>query len=140
MQNGGEAFGAELDLRRITHLIQGFEPKSNREQAFYSESIGKLNDVVGDRAARLEAARESLPGTFQILVVGGAALLIGSLYFVGMPSMRGQTLLVGAVAVLIGVNLLLALLLDLPFSGQLSVSSSPFDEVTHIAGNPRNPG
>jgi hypothetical protein len=136
MRNGHEAPDAEPALRSISHLLQGFEPKTASQSAFYSEAIGKLNDVVADRAERLQAARESLPGTFQVLVVGGALLLIGSLYFVGMPSARGQTLLVAGVAGLIGLNLLLALLLDLPFSGQLNVSSSPFDEVTHIVGRP----
>jgi hypothetical protein len=136
MRNGHEAPGPESELRRITHLLQGFEPTTPSNSAFYSEAIGKLNDVVADRAERVQAARESLPGTFQVLVVGGALLLIGSLYFVGIPSARGQTLLVGGVAGLIGLNLLLALLLDLPFSGQLNVSNSPFDEVTHIVGRP----
>jgi hypothetical protein len=136
MRSGREAPRAEADLRRIGHLLQGFDPKTPSHSAFYAEAIAKLNDIIGDRADRLHAARESLPGTFQVLVVGGALLLIGSLYFVGVPSARGQTLLVGGVAGLIGLNLLLALLLDLPFSGQLNVSSSPFDEVTHIAEHP----
>lgn len=140
MRHGHEAPGAEADIEAIVHLLQGYNPKSVSDQAFYSEAISEVNEVVADRSGRLQAARESLPGTFQVLVVGGALLLIGSLYFVGMPSARGQTLLVGGVAALIGLNLLLALLLDLPFSGDLNVSSSPFDQVTHIAGAPRNPG
>jgi len=136
MRSGREAPRAEVDLRRIAHLLQGFEPKTQSDSSFYTEAIAKLNDVVGERADRLHAARESLPGTFQVLVIGGGLLLIGSLYFVGVPSARGQTLLIGGVAALIGLNLLLALLLDLPFSGQLNVSSSPFEEVTHIADRP----
>lgn len=136
MRDGHEAPVAERDLHRISHLLQGYDPKTASDSAFYSEAIGKLNDIVGDRAQRLQAARESLPATFQVLVVGGALLLIGSLYFVGVPSARGQTLLVGVVAGLIGLNIMLAMLLDLPFSGQLNVSSAAFDEVTHIAGGP----
>jgi hypothetical protein len=140
MRNGREAPRTEADLRRISHLLQGFEPKTPSDNAFYGEAIDKLNDVVAERADRLQAARESLPVTFQVLVIGGGLLLIGSLYFVGVPSARGQTLLVGGVAGLIGLNLLLALLLDLPFSGQLNVSSAPLGEVTHIAGRPGSAG
>jgi len=136
MRSGREVPHAEARLRKITHVLQGFEPKTASESAFYAEAIGKLNDVVAERADRIHAARESLPTTLQVLVIGGALLLIGSLYLVGVPSARGQTLLVGGVAALIGLNLLLALLLDFPFSGQLNVSSSPFEEVTHIAGRP----
>src|SRR5204863_6269000 len=101
MRSGREAPRAEPRLGTIAHLLQGFEPKTASESAFYAEAITKLNDVVGERADRIQAARESLPGTFQVLVIGGALLLIGSLYFVGVPSARGQTLLVGGVAGLI---------------------------------------
>jgi len=136
MRSGREAPLAEVRLRKIAHLLQGFEPKTPSDNAFYAEAITKLNDVVAERADRIQAARESLPGTFQVLVIGGALLLIGSLYFVGVPNAGGQALLVGGVAGLIGLSLLLALLLDFPFSGQLNVPSAPFDQVTHIAGRP----
>jgi hypothetical protein len=138
MRNGHEAPRAEADLRRIAHLLQGFDPRTQSDRGFYAEAIAKLDDAVGERERRLDAARESLPGTFQVLLIGGGLLLVGSLYFVAVPSARGQTLLVGGVAALIGLNLMLALLLDLPFSGQLDVSSSPFDEVTHIVDRPES--
>ena len=108
--------------------FQGFDPMGDRQSAFYGEAISKLNDFVGARRERLHFAEESLPAAFQFLIYGGAFLLVGFMWFVGTNNLRVQMLMITSVAALVGLNLLLVVLLDHPFSGDLAVSSHPFEE------------
>ncbi|MFD0526944.1 hypothetical protein ACFQ1I_06205 [Kitasatospora arboriphila] len=69
-----------------------------------------------------------MPGLLQILVYGGAVVILPLTFLYGIRSRRIQLLFVGSVAALIGFSLLLVLVLDRPFAGELSVSPSPFKE------------
>jgi hypothetical protein len=111
------------DMYRILHV--GARMNSVQD-TWYNESVSKLNDLVGARRDRLHASQEALPGTFQVLLVGGAVLLVGFIYFLGIPSARTQAIMVTSVAALTAFNLLLAVVLDHPFSGDVSISPAPF--------------
>jgi hypothetical protein len=128
MEDGRESARAWARVDELYKVLQGYEPRTESESAFYGEAVAKLDEVVGSRRARLAHAQESLPGTFQIMIVGGALLLLGFLYFFGMQSTRAQLVMVVGVAGLIGFNLVLAVVLDHPFSGDMTVSHAPFRE------------
>ncbi|MEV6686399.1 hypothetical protein AB0N28_13790 [Streptomyces sp. NPDC051130] len=49
-------------------------------------------------------------------------------FLFGLRSLKMQLLFVSAVAALIGFSLLLVLVLDRPFAGELSVSPAPYKE------------
>lgn len=85
---------------------------------------GEHNDV----AQRLHFAEDSLPGAFQVLILGGAVVLIGFMYFIGIASSRVQMTMTLGIAALIAFNLLLIVLLDHPFSGDIGVSDKPFHQ------------
>jgi low temperature requirement protein LtrA len=87
-----------------------------------------VNDVTGARRERLNDNEESLPLTFEILLVGGAVLLLLFTFFFSVRDARVHAAMVMAVAALLGFNLMLALVLDFPFSGQVVVSNHPFTQ------------
>ncbi len=85
-------------------------------------------ELVDIRRARLHAAESTLPPTTMILLVGGGVLTLGFvLAFAGAGS-RVRDGMVVSFAVLIGFSLLVALLLDHPFSGDVAVSADPLFE------------
>jgi hypothetical protein len=114
-------------------VLQGFEPATQSQDAFLGAAIDDLNQVVEGRRARLFHAQEALPGMLQALMIGGAVLLIAFTWLFGMRLFRTQVLMVVGVAGLIGFSVVLAMMIDHPFSGDLSVSSDPFTE--GILGN-----
>jgi hypothetical protein len=128
MADGESSDRAGMTLVDFGRLLQGYEPTTASESAFYDEAVDKLNDVVSERQERLHRAESSLPTPFQVLLLAGAAILIVFLYFLGGPSPRAQTLVVAGLAVVIGFNLLLALVLDYPFAGDIAVSDEPFGD------------
>lgn len=126
LRDGKESDRAWRELQGFYTTLQAYEPKTTSQQAFYAEAIGRINDLVDARRERLNDAEEGIPPTFEVLLIGGALLVLGFTFLFGVSNARLHQAMVIAVAVLLGFNLLVALVLDFPFSGQVSVSSAPF--------------
>ncbi|MFJ9823893.1 hypothetical protein ACIRSU_05900 [Streptomyces sp. NPDC101160] len=129
MRAGQPSYGAtESYLVNAFEVLQTYDPKGPREEVFYEQAVGHLNDVAGQRRARLNMAEQELPPLLQILAFGGAIVLIPLTFLYGMRKLRIQLLFVASVAGLIGFSLLLVVVLDRPFAGDLSVSPAPYTE------------
>ncbi|MFI8932671.1 DUF4239 domain-containing protein [Streptomyces sp. NPDC053474] len=112
----------------IYAVLQAYEPDDGPRRAFYRESITHLNDVVAQRRARLTQSHQELPLLLQVLVYGGALVIIPLTFLYGNRSRKVRLLFVGAITALIGFSLLLVLVLDRPFAGGISVSPEPYAE------------
>ncbi|MGW5394921.1 bestrophin-like domain [Streptomyces sp. NPDC003952] len=108
--------------------LQAYDPKTARDQAFYEEAVTRLNDAAAMRRERINIATIELPVLLQVLVYGGALVIILLTSLYGLRSLKMQFLFVASVAGLIGFSLLLVLVLDRPFAGDLTVSPEPFKE------------
>ncbi|GHG44302.1 MULTISPECIES: bestrophin-like domain [Streptomyces] len=129
MREGRPRYGAtERSLVAAFEVLQAYDPKSPREEVFYEEAVGHLNDVAAQRRARITMAEQELPPLLQVLAFGGALVLVPLTFLYGMRRLRIQVLFVASVAALIGFSLLLVLVLDRPFAGELSVSPAPYKE------------
>ncbi|MCB5168469.1 DUF4239 domain-containing protein [Streptomyces bambusae] len=108
--------------------LQAYEPTDGRTQTFYDQAAASLNDAAGQRRERIDLATTELPTLLQVLVFGGALVIIPLTFLYGLRSLRMQLLFVASVAALIGFSLLLVLVLDRPFAGELSVDPSAYQE------------
>ena len=126
MKEGRDDPDAWAAVEEMYAVLRKANPTTVAQQTFYSESVGKVNDVVAARRERLHIAAHELPGTLQILLVGGALVIIGFMFLFGSRNPKSHLVMVVAVATLLAFNLLLALLLDHPFSGTVSVSNAAF--------------
>lgn len=126
MSHGKESEAAWAELDHIYVDLRTYEPTTESQRVFYQETVARLNDLVGARRERLNDNEESLPLTFEILLVGGALLVLAFTFLFGVKNARMHAAMVVSVAALLGFNLLLALVLDYPFSGQVVVSNSAF--------------
>ncbi|QDQ09200.1 DUF4239 domain-containing protein [Streptomyces spectabilis] len=117
---------AQREMRELFAALQTYEPRTERERAFYREAIDDLNEVVAQRRARMAIAGQELPGLLKTLVYGGALAFIPLTFLYGINSRRVQLLFVGSVAALIGFSLLLVVVLDHPFAGNISVDTTAY--------------
>ena len=108
-------------LDSVWNSYRSFTPDGATQQAFYSDSIRRLNDLQKARADRLEASASTLPDALWGVLIAGAVITVGFTYFFGLANVRAQGLMVTALASMIGLTLFLIFSLDLPFSGDLSV-------------------
>ena len=92
-----------------------------RQTAILSEILHQLDLVTESRRARLVMATGVVPGLIWLVLFGGAALTIGFTFFFGAENLRAQTMMTGALSVLIFSALLTILAIDHPFSGTVKV-------------------
>ncbi|MFG2879563.1 DUF4239 domain-containing protein [Streptomyces sp. NPDC048337] len=129
MREGQPSYDATgPQTRALYQALQAYEPHGVRAETFYAEAVTRLNDVAAQRRARVTMAEASLPILLQVLVYGGALVIVPLTFLFGLRSLKMQLLFVSAVAGLIGFSLLLVMAMDRPFAGDLSVSPEPYKE------------
>ncbi|MFD8634707.1 DUF4239 domain-containing protein [Streptomyces sp. NPDC059533] len=129
MRDGRPSYDATaVQTRDLYAALQAYEPSGPRAETFYAEAVSRVNDVAAQRRARISMAETSLPVLLQVLVYGGALVIIPLTFLFGLRSLKMQLLFVAAVAGLIGFSLLLVVALDRPFAGDLSVTPQPYQE------------
>ncbi|WP_406438536.1 DUF4239 domain-containing protein [Streptomyces sp. NBC_00631] len=122
------AGATETRLRAAFDVLQTYHPKTEREQVFCEQTVGRLDDAASQRRARITMAGRELPVLLLVLAIGGAVVLVPLTFLCGMRKLRVQILLVASVAGLVEFSLLLVFVLDRPFAGDLSVSPAPCRE------------
>jgi hypothetical protein len=116
-----ESRATEERLNDVWRAYHAVTPAGAREEAFYSESIRRLNELDATRGDRIDAATASLPGAMWGVLIAGAIITVGFTYFFGLSSLWAHVLMVTALAAMIGLTLFLIFSLDLPYSGDLAV-------------------
>lgn len=125
MQNGGSSVQAWHDVDRIYGTLEAAR-KTASTDPFYGQTLARLNDLVVARRVRLDDANLSLPVVFQVLLLLGAVLALSTTFYFKPFGERLQVAMIGAAAALIGTAMLVALVLDYPYSGAIAVSSASF--------------
>ncbi|MFE1777146.1 hypothetical protein [Streptomyces sp. NPDC059008] len=125
MPDSSQSEGA---LKNIYQMLQGYEPDTASEKAYYEQAVAHLDEVVSERRSRLVIAEQGLPVLLKVLIYGGALIMVSLTFFYGVRNRKAQLMFVGSVAALIGVSLLLTLALDHPFAGDLSITPAPFKQ------------
>ena len=94
-----------------------------------TELLAALDALTNDRRDRLAAASHQLPVLYVVvLVLSGAALIINAAALTLRSGWR-PALLVGGVAVVVGLSLALLFALGTPWRGAITVSGQPIDAV-----------
>jgi len=126
MADGHESLRAHRALDRIFTTMEHVRPVTDVQQTWYVEAVSKLNESTTYRRKRLETMNNLLPLPVDILLFGGAIITLAFVVIHGSRRSGTHTFVVAALAALIAYNLFLALILDYPFSGSISVTPEPF--------------
>jgi hypothetical protein len=123
---------ASKAYEKIWETVYEIQPETERERAFYRESITRLNELGGIRRSRLLSSQSRIPGLLWALLIGGAAISIAFTFMFGAKNTWSHVLTAGSLAGLIGFVLFLILALSCPFSGSLCISPDPLVSVLHV--------
>jgi len=129
MAEGRPSPRAWLALDETWELYERMEPRTNRENALYAESLTRLSDMSNQRRLRLLASRQGVPAIMWILLYVGAVTTIGFTYFFAAESLRAQVLMTSVMAADLMLALFLISALNYPFSGDVRIPPDPFIEV-----------
>jgi hypothetical protein len=105
-----------------------YSPRAANADAFYGESISRLNDLANNRRERLIASRASVPTVLWLLLMLGFVVSMAFTYQFKMARLTMHILSVAAIAALTGFVLFLIYSLQHPFAGSVAISSAPWRE------------
>lgn len=94
-----------------------------------SEILSQLDQVTSARRERLVMSSGVVPGIVWLVLFAGAAITIGFTFFFGTENLRAQSLMTGALAVLIFAGLLIIVAIDFPFTGTVKIDPAPLATV-----------
>lgn len=120
MAKGEESFEARAKLyalyRTAMHLVE------TRPQAIGVELMQELGAITESRRSRLHHSMGAVPAPLWVMLTVGAFITIGFTFFFGMENLRAQSLMTGALAVIIFLGLFIIVAYDHPFLGAVSVT------------------
>jgi Protein of unknown function (DUF4239) len=110
-------------------------PQTAAETALYSESLRRLNELSDSRRLRINSSRDGLSSMLWVVLIGGGMVTLAFTYFFGAANLRAQLLMVAALTGEIAFILILIVLLDNPYRGELKVTPDPIrEQADHIGG------
>lgn len=125
MEHGTSDAAAWHDVDAIYNTLEAHRADLG-SNPLYSQTFARVNDLVTARRVRLDDANIALPDVFQVMLVIGAVLALSTTFYFKPFGERLQIVMIGLAAVLVGTAMLVALMLDFPYSGSVAVSSQPF--------------
>ena len=128
-QRGLRSAEAQAAADRVWEITVKFEPQNAKEKIFFSEMLGKMNSAVEMRRARLQDSASGLhPSLWFVLLLGGIITVVFTFFF-GSQNLFAQLTMTIMLAVLIVLILFTILLMDFPYSGDLSITVAPMQQV-----------
>jgi hypothetical protein len=119
MAKGGESYEARRRLDALYHAAMRLV--ENRPQAIGVEIMQELGEITESRRGRLHHAMGAVPAPLWGMLTVGAFITVGFTFFFGMENLRAQSLMTGALAVIVFLGLFIIVAYDHPFLGDVSV-------------------
>lgn len=125
MANGGESSEAVISLHALENAILGAGSPTDSLVKLRLSTL--LDEIVARRVDRLSAAPDpDLSDIIAQLLLVGAALAIGTGWFLRGPSIAVHLILVGMITSSVVTMMILSAQLLYPFSGPVAISPEPF--------------
>lgn len=119
-------------LQALWAGVRALSPSSAREQVLDSELIARLNELDRLRFSRLTDAHEELPSVIWLALIAGAIITIGFSFLFGTEHVRTHAMMISLLSALTGVVFYVAIELDHPFTGTVSIGDEGFRQVLEM--------
>jgi hypothetical protein len=116
-------------LDRLWQIYRDFEPANDAELALHNQMFGQLRDIGDRRHDRLYDSRTRLEPVMWMMLIGGGVITVLFSLFMRSSNDRNQVVMVAILAAMIGFGLLLVMMLDSPFSGDVRVQPDSFEQI-----------
>lgn len=125
MKNGEASPLASVALDNLYGVYHKYTPNPD-EELVYEISLSALDEVTAMRRDRVLQSAAELPSLLRVLLVLGLIVLLILEYRPRFPAVSSQLIHIAFIAVIASSSVLLTILLDYPFAGEVSVSNAPF--------------
>lgn len=126
MRDGFESTRAWNNLEQIYASIYEIQPQTSKETIYYESLVANVNCVLQSRQTRLSKIESSIPPQLRDSVV-----VCSFLFAILLGIVRGKDSFINLIpmllfSALLGFNLAIALELDYPYSGDITVKNTLF--------------
>lgn len=121
MADGRASHAVTVTLTGIYGAVLKFHAFDANEALVVAEILRNVDRIGDARRARLVTASGIVPGIIWIVLFVGAFVTIGFTFFFGTANLRAQSLMSGALSILIFGGLLTIVAIDHPFAGTVHV-------------------
>ena len=108
-------------LNEIYYAVLKFQSFGTDERLVLAEILRHVDRISEARRERLVMAGGVVPAIIWVVLFGGAFLTVGFTFFFGTENLRAQSVITGALSVLIFAGLLTVVAIDHPFAGTVKV-------------------
>lgn len=129
MQRGGKTEISDERLDAVDDAVRALPVSGPRLQDVHAQMLAALNTAMEDRQTRLTIDSMGINGIMWMVLIVGAYLTVGFTFLFAFDRTIMQQLMIGGLALMIGLVLFLVLALDFPFRGGISVSPEAFTEL-----------
>jgi hypothetical protein len=131
MGRGQESAMADRLLDKVDRMVRDLPVTSQALQDIHDQMLAAMNTALIDRDARLSEDATGINSIMWVVLVAGAVLTVGFTYLFGFRRNIMQQLMTGALGLLIGLVLFLAVALNYPYRGSISVQPEAFRNAVH---------
>lgn len=126
MERGQESSRVDAEIERVDTMVRSLPVTTESRQDVHGQMLSALNVALGDRDARLAEDATGINGLMWIVLVLGAFVTIGFTSLFGFRRDIMQYLMIGSLAFLIGLVLFLAMAMNYPYRGAVTVEPKAF--------------
>jgi hypothetical protein len=134
MARGGESPVVTHALNELYASVVSINAGDKRAAILLPAVLNQVDLVTQARRSRLILASGAVPKIVWLVLLGGAVLTIGFTLFFGTENLRAQTLMTGALSLLIFSGLFVIIVIDYPFAGSVQVRPEPLSLVLEDFG------
>jgi hypothetical protein len=128
MGEGRASASAEAGLRQLRQSILAGSPEQTKDIALHHHALDLVTIVNDNRSERLDKSDGTVPMVLWLVLIAGGLITLGYPSFFGTSNLGAQILMTAALAALVALTLLVGMLLDFPFTGEVGISPAPFDQ------------
>jgi hypothetical protein len=118
------------DLDELVSIVGQLAPRTEAQKAFILDATARLARATELRADAVRLARDQqLPDALWVSVIGGSVVVLALCLTCGIRDGALRRILLAGVAATVGVNFFLAIELNYPFCGSVSVQPDSYRAV-----------
>src|SRR3954454_15115211 len=126
LRSGHSSPRASTAMDDLYLALQRVQPATAAASVFYQDAVGRLDDILSARRARLADADGGLSAPTVGLVIVGSVVILGYAILVGSRSAAFHMVGATMIALVLSFSVVILLAYDLPYSGSLAIDPAPF--------------
>ncbi|MGY0231832.1 bestrophin-like domain [Longispora urticae] len=114
--------------------VEKVEPVGERQQTYFQQLLGRVNDAADARRTRVAAADEGMPEPLWPILILGGLVTVGFLWMFGMERTFPNGLMMAVLGGMVALMLFVLYQVEYPFSHGMAVEPGAFEEAQRQLG------